>query len=185
MKKRFGGILGALLILLVMGMTVCAADAGDIKKNTVLQTNSEVELHEAPDASSAVTATLPSGTPVIIKEDAADGWCKAAYKEDEGYVQTSCLVGLGSQSTPAADETQPADGDEAAKGDDAVPENGNALDDEFKTIEEAAIVAYQEAETAKDQAASEKVWGIVIAVLVVAIFAVGIITTVRNNKGKK
>lgn len=42
MKKRFGGILGALLILLVMGMTVCAADAGDIKKNTVLQTNSEV-----------------------------------------------------------------------------------------------------------------------------------------------
>ena len=50
MKKRFGGILGALLILLVMGMTVCAADAGDIKKNTVLQTNSEVELHEAPDA---------------------------------------------------------------------------------------------------------------------------------------
>ncbi len=129
MKKRFGGILGALLILLVMGMTVCAADAGDIKKNTVLQTNSEVELHEAPDASSAVTATLPSGTPVIIKEDAADGWCKAAYKEDEGYVQTSCLGGIGSQSTPAADETQPADGDEAAKGDDAVPENGNALDD--------------------------------------------------------
>ena len=46
-------------------------------------------------------------------------------------------------------------------------------------------MAYQEAETAKDQAASEKVWGIELAVLVIAIFAVGIITTVRNNKGKK
>ena len=46
-------------------------------------------------------------------------------------------------------------------------------------------MAYQEAENAEKQASSEKMWGIVIAVLGVAIFAVGIITTLAGNKGKK
>lgn len=237
MKKRLCGILCVMAMLLMMGMTVCAVDAEKIKKNSVLQTNSQVELREAPDENSAVTATLLGGTPVIIKEEAADGWCKAAYQEKEGYVQISYLVLLGtpiapdapadttaepqqtegeaasqpadtaagpqqpdgeaaqqptdtaaaeSQPADTAAEPQPADVETAPQAaDNAVRPDRNALDDEFKTIEEAAIVAYQEAETAKDQAASEKVWGIVIAVLVVAIFAVGIITTLRNNKGKK
>ena len=84
MKKRLGTMAGVLLLVLVMGMTVWAADAGvidvDIKKNQVFQVNSDVELHEQPDAASAVTATLPGGTPVIAKEDAKDGWCLVAYQ---------------------------------------------------------------------------------------------------------
>lgn len=93
MKKRLGTMAGVLLLVLVMGMTVWAADAGvidvDIKKNQVFQVNSDVELHEQPDAASAVTATLPGGTPVIAKEDAKDGWCLVAYQTQTGYVQTS------------------------------------------------------------------------------------------------
>ncbi len=61
----------------------------------------------------------------------------------------------------------------------------NALDEEFRSVQEANRMAYQEAENAEKQASSEKMWGIVIAVLVVAIFAVGIITTLAGNKGKK
>lgn len=247
MKKSFSRILSIFAVLLVMGMTVCAADAGDIKKNTVLQTNSDVELHEEPDAASTVTATLPGGTPVIIREDAADGWCKVSYKEDAGYVQISFLGTLGSQvisdsqnvtadspnveadNQDVADDSPNVENDRqsgtadsqnvetgnqnetddsqnmtadgqsateaeteqdqgaaaAAQEDKAVPENDNALDNEFKRIEEAGILAYEEAENAKNQAASERTWGIVIAVLVIAIFAVGITTTVINNKGKK
>ncbi len=238
MKKCFGRIVCVLAMLLVMGMTVCAADAGNIKKNAVLQTNSEVELHEEPDAASAVTATLPGGTPVIIKEDAKDGWCLVSYKENAGYVQISFLGTLGSpvaaanqsatddsQSATAdsqnmtddsqneaddsqneadvtddsqneadvTDDTQNVTGDETeqnqetvtAQDESAVSEDNNALENEFKRIEEAGILAYEEAETTKNQAASERTWGIVIAVLVIAIFAVGITTTVINNKGKK
>lgn len=245
MKKCFGRIVCVLAMLLVMGMTVCAEDAGNIKKNTVLQTNSEVELHEEPDAASAVTATLPGGTPVIIKEDAKDGWCLVSYKENAGYVQISFLGTLGSpvaaanqsetddsQSATAdsqnvtddsqneavdsqsvaddtqneadvtddsqneadvTDDTQNVTGDETeqnqetvtAQDESAVSEDNNALENEFKRIEEAGILAYEEAETTKNQAASERTWGIVIAVLVIAIFAVGITTTVINNKGKK
>ncbi len=230
---------GVLLLVLVMGMTVWAADAGvidvDIKKNQVFQVNSDVELHEQPDAASAVTATLPGGTPVIAKEDAKDGWCLVAYQTQTGYVQTSILGLLGSPVIPvsvedqpetAADETQPDeaasessvnetdmalsldeagaddsaaaggktekdDSDlaggraESAPGEDNAQVQKNALDEEFRSVQEANRMAYQEAENAEKQASSEKMWGIVIAVLVVAIFAVGIITTLAGNKGKK
>lgn len=193
MRKRSGRILCVLAMLFVMGMTVCAADAEDIKKNMVLQTNSDVELHEEPDATSGITATLPGGTPVIVKEDEKDGWCMVAYREDTGYVEVSLLGVLGSQGTPGASDDQAVAEnetavDEGSKSDsekEATPETANALDEEFKVIKEEGQLAYQEAEAAKEQAASERTWGIVIAVLVIAIFAVGIITTLRNNKGKK
>lgn len=249
MKKRLGTMAGVLLLVLVMGMTVWAADAGvidvDIKKNQVFQVNSDVELHEQPDAASAVTATLPGGTPVIAKEDAKDGWCLVAYQTQTGYVQTSILGLLGSPVIPVsvedqpetaadeaasnetasvedqpgeaasgssvketdtdeaassqngagADETAVADGetevDDGTKSDPKPDEentpvqNAGALDEEFRSVQEANRMAYQEAENVKKQASSEKMWGIVIAVLVVAIFAVGIITALAGNKGKK
>lgn len=241
MKKYMGKIVGVLFALLAMGMTVCAAATDDIniKKNQVFQVNSEAGLHEQPDAASAVTATLPGGTPVIIKEDAKDGWCKVAYQEQTGYVQVSILGLLGSPVSPAVPvstdqeeqgatenqtvppeetntngETVPndsavSDDETAVSGETRMPDEDsvdegvviksepgeddettpvqdvNALDEEFRNIQEENILSYQEAEAAEKQAASEKIWGIVIAVLVIAIFAVGIITTLVGNKGKK
>lgn len=237
MKKRLGIIAGVLLML-VMGMTVWAADAGmniEIKKNQVFQVNSDAELHEQPDAESAVAATLPGGTPVIAKEDAKDGWCLVAYQTQTEICADFDPGAAGSPVIPAAvedqpettvDETQPDeaasessvnetdmalspdeagaddsaaaggktekdDSDlaggraESAPGEDNAQVQKNALDEEFRSVQEANRMAYQEAENAEKQASSEKMWGIVIAVLVVAIFAVGIITTLAGNKGKK
>jgi len=217
-----------------MGMTVCAADVENIKKNKVLQTNSDVELHEAPDAASAVTGTLSAATPVIVKEDAKDGWCMVAYQETVGYVQVTSLGLLGSQIAPAVSEAQNVTGNEAAQdntmqssdgivqgdgeqpavgaaqdnGEQAaagaaqdngtqssgnvvqngatqdVPANVNSLDEEFKSVQEQNLLSFQEAEAAKAREKSDKVWKVIIAVLVVAIFAVGIVTTL-GNKGKK
>lgn len=241
MKKYMGKIVGVLFALLAMGMTVCAAATDDIniKKNQVFQVNSEADLHEQPDAASAITATLPGGTPVIIKEDAKDGWCMVAYQEQTGYVQVSILGLLGSPVSPTASvstdqeeqgatenqtvppeetntngETVPndsavSDDETAVSGETRMPDEDsvdegvviksepgeddetasvqdvNALDEEFRNIQEENILSYQEAEAAEKQAASEKMWGTVIAVLVIAIFAVGIITTLVGNKGKK
>ncbi len=234
MKKSLGRIVSVLCILLVMGMTVCAADVENIKKNKVLQTNSDVELHEAPDAASAVTGTLSAATPVIVKEDAKDGWCMVAYQETVGYVQVTSLGLLGSQIAPAVSEAQNVTGNEAAQdntmqssdgivqgdgeqpavgaaqdnGEQAaagaaqdngtqssddivqndatqdVPANVNSLDEEFKSVQEQNLLSFQEAEAAKAREKSDKVWKVIIAVLVVAIFAVGIVTTL-GNKGKK
>lgn len=206
-------------MLLAMGMTVCAAatDEINIKKNQVFQVNSDADLHEQPDAASAVTATLPGGTPVIVGEDAKDGWCMVAYQEKAGYVQVSILGLLGSPVIPAVSaptdeeqqgaaenqtvpsgETKTPDEDSLDEGTAIKPEsepekddgkaplqNVSVLDEEFKNIQEEDILLYQEAEAAEKQAASEKMWGTVIAVLVIATFAVGVITTLVGNKGKK
>lgn len=153
--KRLSRILCVLAMLCVMGMTVCASDIDDIKKDMLRQTNSDVELHEKPDASSAVTATLPNGTPVVTNEDAKDGWCLVTYRENTGYVQTASLAVLVSQEV---------------------------LDSEFQSVRDANLLSYQEAEAAKKHAASTRVWGAVIIVLVVAIFGVGIVTTLKKNK---
>lgn len=248
MKKYLGKIAGVLLILLAMGMTVCAAETDDIniKKNQVFQVNSDADLHEQPDAASAVTATLPGGTPVIVREDAADGWCLVSYQKQSGYVQVSILGFLGSPVSSAAPasteqeqqgaaenqtvppgeadtdgaaaqpgeadagstvsdsgtagsgETQTPDRDllddgaeikpESAQGKadgDALVQDVSALDEEFRNVQEENIFSYQEAEAAKKRAASGRIWKIVISVLVIAIFAVGIGTTLAGNKGKK
>lgn len=248
MKKYLGKIAGVLLILLAMGMTVCAAETDDIniKKNQVFQVNSDADLHEQPDAASAVTATLPGGTPVIVREDAADGWCLVSYQKQSGYVQVPILGFLGSPISSAAPasteqeqqgaaenqtvppgeadtdgaaaqpgeadagstvsdsgtagsgETQTPDRDllddgaeikpESAQGKadgDALVQDVSSLDEEFRNVQEENIFSYQEAEAAKKRAASGRIWKIVIAVLVIAIFAVGIGTTLAGNKGKK
>lgn len=214
MGKRLGGILGVLVMLLALGMTVCAAEAGDtdIKKNRVFQTAGEVELHEQPDTASAVTAVLPAGTPVIVQEDAEDGWCKAAYRDETGYVQTAFLGMIGGQSVPdaavsqdgTANDTAPDSGmtvgadeteavpvavmqkEETLENDGtAVPENADTLDDEFQRMRDANLRSYQEAAAAKEQTAAKTAWGIAIAVLVIAIFAVGITTTLAGSKRKK
>lgn len=254
MKKYLGKIAGVLLILLAMGMTVCAAETDDIniKKNQVFQVNSDADLHEQPDAASAVTATLPGGTPVIVREDAADGWCLVSYQKQSGYVQVPVLGLLGSPVSSAAPastdqeqqgvtenqtvppgeadtdgaavptreagtdgeadadstvsdsgtagsgETQTPDRDlldngaeikpESAQGKadgDALVQDVSVLDEEFRNVQEENIFSYQEAEAAKKRAASGRIWKIVIAVLVIAIFAVGIGTTLAGNKGKK
>ncbi len=94
-------------------------------------------------------------------------------------------------SAAAGGKTEKDDSDlaggraESAPGEDNAQVQKNALDEEFRSVQEANRMAYQEAENAEKQASSEKMWGIVIAVLVVAIFAVGIITTLAGNKGKK
>ena len=248
MKKYLGKIAGVLLILLAMGMTVCAAETDDIniKKNQVFQVNSDADLHEQPDAASAVTATLPGGTPVIVREDAADGWCLVSYQKQSGYVQVPILGFLGSpisSAAPASTEqeqqgaaenqtvppgeadtdgaaAQPGEADagstvsdsgtagsgepqtpdrdllddgaeikpESAQGKadgDALVQDVSSLDEEFQNVQEENIFSYQEAEAAKKRAASGRIWKIVIAVLVIAIFAVGIGTTLAGNKGKK
>lgn len=190
MKKYLGKIISVLFVLLAMGMTVCAADADnieniEIRKNQVYQVNSDAELHEQPDASSAVTAVLPGGTPVIVREDAQGGWCLVAYQEQEGYVQVSVLGLLGSVVTPAGQETAESGADSEATESGTDTEDANALDEEFRNVQEADMLAYQEAEAAKLQAASKKRWGVVIAVLVIAIFAVGITTALTGSKGNK
>lgn len=170
MKRRLSRIVCVLVMLYVMGMTVCAAGAGkienaeeksneiksiEIKKDMVLQTNDNAELHSKPDSASATEDILQSGTPVIVDEAEKDGWCHVVFQEKSGYIQTSFLVSLG---------------------------NEDVLASEFRNVEEENRLAYQEAEAAKQHIVSTRIWGSIIIVLVAAIFGVGIASALKKDK---
>lgn len=103
---------------------------------------------------------------------------------------TAGLQGSGETQTPDRDllddgaEIKPESAQGKADG-DALVQDVSSLDEEFRNVQEENIFSYQEAEAAKKRAASGRIWKIVIAVLVIAIFAVGIGTTLAGNKGKK
>lgn len=154
-KNKLGRILCILAALLVIGTTVHAAEAENIKKDMVLQVNDDIKLRAKPDASAAVTAELKKGTPVVITQDAKGGWCMVSYREKSGYVQTTHLGIVG--------------------------DNGK-LDDELKHIGESGIMAYFEAEMEKRRIDTERIWGAVIVVLVIAIFGAGILSAVKKDR---
>lgn len=154
-KNKFGRIMCILAALLVMGMTAHAADAENIKKNMVLQVNDDVKLCESPDKPAAVTATLEKGTPVVIMQDAKDGWCMVSYHDKSGYVQISHLGIVGDK---------------------------DKLSDEFRIISEEGVMGYLEADMAKRKMVSERIWGSVILLLVVAIFGAGILSAFKKDR---
>ena len=154
MIKSLRRVVCVLAVLIVTGMTVCAADDGSITKNAVLQTNGDVELRDAPDETSSVTAALPAGTPVIVTEDAQNGWCRVKYRDNAGYIPASYLVQLGADV---------------------------GISEEFEAAEEKGIQMHQEAVNAKKNMVSKKMWGAIIAVLVAAIFGVGILSARKRG----
>ena len=191
MKTGFAKLACLLIVSIAMGITARAAEANNIgepvKKNSVLQINSDAQLHEESNESSAVTSALPAGTPVVIMEDEKDGWCKVSYHENEGYVQISVLGVLGSPIAPDLQNVQEnakdADARNTENGENKTVNNVDALNSEFANAKEEVIQAYQEAEQANEQLAEGILWKVVIAVLVVAIFAVGIASKLRGNNG--
>lgn len=141
--------------MFMMGMRVYAADAGNIKKNMVLQVNDDIKLYEKPDQTTAVMAALKKGTPVVITQDAKDGWCIVSYQDKSGYAQVSHLGIIGDK---------------------------DKLTDEFRIIIEEGIMEYLEADMVKRNIVSERIWGAVIVVLVIAIFGAGILSAVKKDR---
>ena len=133
----------------------------------------------------AENQTVPPG------EADTDGAAAQPGEADaDSTVSDSGTAGSGETQTPDRDllddgaEIKPESAQGKADG-DALVQDVSSLDEEFRNVQEENIFSYQEAEAAKKRAASGRIWKIVIAVLVIAIFAVGIGTTLAGNKGKK
>lgn len=59
------------------------------------------------------------------------------------------------------------------------------IDKEFKALEDESIVYVAELERLRAEAKRSKIWGGVIIALIAAIFGVGIVSVVRENKQDK
>lgn len=127
--------------------------------NQIMVANEALEARELPDDDSAVAITYEDGALVFVIGETADGWYKVSYQDKEGYVPRSLLT---------------------MKEFDA-----EGIDKEFQETETEGKLVIEEVERYRAEAKRSRIWGIVIVLLVVGIFATGIISTTKAEKEKK
>ncbi|MBQ7943075.1 MAG: SH3 domain-containing protein [Lachnospiraceae bacterium] len=120
----------------------------------LLETTESVEMVDAAKGSEVV-AVLEAGTPVLYGGEERDGWTKITYLDMEGYVLTSTLKSYG---------------------------DTEALDKEFADVQGNHQLLFEEIIRVEKEAYQSIIWGMVIIGLVVAIFAVSIVSGVKKAK---
>lgn len=168
--KRKIKILMTIIAICLMGCI--QVSAAEIDANVLLQLTQDVKLYESPDENSEVVGELSAGTPVISGEKNADGWIKVSYQELIGYTKIE-TVQVVYDTTLKQNQTADSTADTAA------------LDKEFEQIANQNALIINELEYDKSQRRQKTIWGTIIAVLVVAVFATGIISAVKKNKQGK
>lgn len=144
-----------LLTALLVPVPVNAAEADTAVTGTVLKTDTDVEVHQSASGTSEVITVLDAGTAVLVMEDDGEGWCRISAREITGYVESGYLVQLYS-----SDE----------------------MSQEFEQIGNNYQMVFNEVQQLNRQQSQARIWGTVIVVLTVGIFAAGIIPVIRKNK---
>lgn len=154
MKKKLAKLSLFLIAILLFGMIAYASEDAQITANTALKVSVDATLYESASDSAKAITTLAAGTPIIVREDAKDGWCKVSYKDTYGYVKTENLDVLVS-----ADEISP----------------------EFDEMQEHVQLLFDSIVVREQEKKRSRIWGVIIVVLVVVIFGVGIISTIKGK----
>lgn len=154
------------VVLCLIGMETLPANAEEMPQqvedtglNQIMVANEALEAKELPDSDSATTITYAEGAFVFVTGETEDGWYQVSYQDKEGYVPKTLLT------------VQEFDVE--------------GIDQEFQESEAEGKLVVEEVERYRAEAKRSRIWGIVIALLVVGIFATGIISTVRVEKGKR
>lgn len=152
--KGLGFAAAALCMIGTAGAQVHAADGNMV--GILYEVTADTEIKEEAAAASAVIGRLQAGTAVIVESD--DGtWSRVLYQGLEGYVESDMLEVYAEEELANLEQ-----------------EMGDVAAEEQRLIEEAELAAKQKR--------TSLIWGIVGAVLVLAIFGVGVVSTFRNTK---
>lgn len=153
-------------VLCLGNIAVLPVEADELQKeegltelNQIMVTNEAVEARETPTNSGKVVITYESGASVFVIGETKDGWYQVSYQDKEGYVKKSALT------------MQEFDVE--------------GMDKEFQQIEAEGKLVIEEVERYRAEAKRSRIWGIIIVLLIVGIFAIGIISTTRIEKEKR
>lgn len=165
-KSCCTALIGAVMVLCV-SIPVLAAETDAISKGkdimTLQQVIVEAEIKAEPDADSESLLKLPAGTGIIVHGEPESSWCHVEYAGVEGYIESSLLAPYN-----------------AAWADSGSTES---LEQEMQAVEDEIFRTLDEYELEQKARRNSIIWGVIIVVLTVAIFAVGIVSAVR--KGSK
>ena len=144
-----------LLLLLRLHMPVQATEAEGVM--TLQKTVKDTEIKESPEDSAETLREIEEGTGVIVYGEPQDSWSRVEYDGVSGYMESEAL------------ELYMAEGDEE-------------LEQEFEEVQEETVRTVEESELIQKSKRTSMIWGIVIAVLVAAIFVVGILSAIKKEK---
>lgn len=145
------GMLMMALSIWIIGTMLVVA--AEAETNMLVQVLEDISMYEAPNEESEVIGTLSAGDPAICVEQEMDGWIKISYQELAGYTRVENVK---------------------------LP-NDEELNQEFEQIANQNALLINELEYTELQKKQKTTWGIIIGVLVVAIFAVGIASAMMKN----
>lgn len=125
----------------------------------IMTANEDIDMKAAPENSAETIMSYQAGDSVFVTGETADGWYRAIYQDKEGYLPKDSL---------SAQEIDVA-----------------ALDEEMEKTRQEAELVVETVERYRAEARRSKIWGSVIVVLVIGIFATGIISGIKSSKGKE
>lgn len=135
-------------------------DGSGISEMSQLMTAEEdVDMKTAPEEGAEVIRSYQKGDSVFVTGKTPDGWYRVVYQDKEGYVPQTVL---------SVQEIDVA-----------------ALDEEMARTEQEAKLVVETVDRYRTEARRSKIWGSVIIVLVLGIFATGIISGIKSSKGKE
>lgn len=158
-KKRLvalGMVLGLLWIMQSGIPSVRAAEKVNEETGQLMTAVRKVEMKETPDDEADTIMTYEKGSSVFAIGESADGWYRVIYQEKEGYVPENAL---SSQEIDV-----------------------EGLDAEMAQEAEEGRLMIETIERYRSEARRSKIWGSVIVILIVGVFATGIIAEIRGRK---
>ena len=168
-KRKVFGLAGILLLIAgIMLLPVSVVKASEKSVEGILQqTVKAAEIKEEPEEDSKTLASLEKGTAVIVYGEPEDSFCRVECRGIEGYIESGALELY------------------QATGGDSEEEQAEKLEQEFENVEEDTLRTVDEYELLQKEKRSSRIWGTVIAVMVVVIFVVGVVSALKQSREKE
>lgn len=158
-KHMWKNVLLTMFLMFAIGMPVKASNLETTM--TLQQTVKDADIKEEPDKSAETLKSVEKRTGVIVYGEPQDSWSQVEYDGVKGYMESGAL--------------------EAYMTEEKVEE----LEEEFNEVGEETVRTVEEAELVQKSKRTSAIWRTVIVILVGAIFVVGVISAIKNDKGEE
>lgn len=168
-----------LLLLLMLGFSlgviVLPAKASEnteeaavTELNQVMTVRIDCEAKELPNRGAQSVMDYQAGSPVWVIGETQDGWYLVSYQDKKGYIPKEYIAELQVEVEE--------------RGTVGLAEAG--LDEEMTAVEAENKMIVEEVERQRSESKRSYIWMIVIIILVIGIFATGIISAMKSGRGK-
>ena len=167
MKKK---MMRAILVLMTMILVVLGHPVNARAQEALAVTQfsqfmtalQQIDAKEEPDANAGTAFIYEPGATIFVTGETGNGWYVVSYQGKTGYINKN-----SSQKVL-----------------EAVELDIEGLNAEMAAMEEESRLIIEVTERYRAEARRSKIWGTVIVLLVIGIFATGIISTVQAEKKK-